>query len=89
MAGLDPLEAWDRTPGELQEYIRAYRDRMERQAYLYFNLAQATAHMVLSAEKPRPWEAFPGWIKPTLQVMSGEELYASCIAWCGEEEVAQ
>ncbi len=89
VAGLDPAEGWDRTPGELQEYIKAYRDRMERQAYMCFNLAQAIASMVLSAEKPRPWDAFPGWIQPKMHVMTDDEIYTSCLAWCGlgnEEE---
>ena len=86
VAGLDPEIAWDRTPGELQAYLKAYRDRMERQAYLYFNLAQAIASMVLSAEKPRPWDAFPGWIQPKVAVMSDDALYASCLAWCGQEQ---
>lgn len=82
VAGLDPASAWDRTPGELNEYIEAYRDRMERQAYMLFNHAQAIASMVLSSEKPRPWDAFPGWIKPQMQEMSDDEIYASCLAWC-------
>ena len=62
---------------------------MEQQAYMCFNLAQTFASMVLSSEKPRPWDAFPGWIKPTVQQMSNNEIYASCLAWCGlsnEEE---
>ena len=50
-----------------------------------FNLAQTIACMVLSSEKPRPWEAFPGWIKPEMQEMSVDEIYASCLAWCGLE----
>ena len=50
-----------------------------------FNLAQTIACMVLSSEKPRPWEAFPGWIKPEMQEMSDDEIYASCLAWCGVE----
>lgn len=82
MAGLDPAAAWDRTPGELDEYIEAYRDRMERQAYMLFNHAQAIASMVLSSEKPRPWDAFPGWIQTQMQKMSDDEIYASCLAWC-------
>lgn len=91
VAGLDPDAAWDRTPGELYEYIKAYRGRMERQAYMCFNLAQAIACMVLSADKPRPWDAFPDWIQPKMQVMSDDEIYAACLAWCGagNEEVSQ
>ena len=50
-----------------------------------FNLAQTIAAMVLSAEKPRPWNAFPGWIQPKLQVMSDDEIYASCLPWCGAD----
>ena len=82
MAGLDPAAAWDRTIGELNEYISAYRDRMERQAYMLYNQAQAIANMVLCAEKPRPWDAFPGWIQPKVQNMTDDEIYASCLAWC-------
>ena len=83
VAGLDPLEGWDRTPGELLEYIEAYRERMERQAYMCYNLAQTIASMVLSSEKPRPWDAFPGWIPPKVQTMTDDDIYASCLAWCG------
>lgn len=86
MAGLDPVEGWDRTPGELLEYIDAYRDRMEQKAYLCYNLAQTIACMVLSAEKPKPWQAFPGWIRGGKEVMTDDEIYASCLAWCGAEE---
>lgn len=89
MAGLDPAAAWERTPGELLEYIQAYRDRMERHAYMLFNQAQAIASMVLCADKPKPWDAFPGLIQPKIQTMSDDDIYASCLAWCGlggEEE---
>ena len=75
--------AWSRTPGELQAYIKAYRDRMERQAYMCFNLAQTIAAMVMSEEKPRPWDAFPGWIQPKIHAMSDDDIYAACLAWCG------
>lgn len=86
MAGLDPATAWDRTPGELEEYITAYRERMERQCYVLFNLAGTIASMVLCSEKPKPWEAFPGWVKPKRIQMSDDEIYASCLAWCGGTE---
>ena len=89
MAGLDPIEGWDRTPAELTEYLEAYKDRMERKAYFGYNLAQTIACMVLSKEKPRPWQAFPGWIRGGNAVMSDEEIYASCLAWCGAEEVTE
>lgn len=82
VAGLDPAVAWDRTLGELNEYIEAYRDRMERQAYMLFNQAQTIVSMVLCAEKPRPWDAFPGWIQPKMQQMTDDEIFASCLAWC-------
>lgn len=84
------MKGWDRTPAELQEYIDAYRGRMELQAYMCFNLAQTIACMVLNAEKPRPWDAFPGWIKPKTERMTDDEIYSSCLAWCGssiEEDV--
>ena len=84
VAGLDPAAAWDRTPGELEEYILAYRDRMERQAYMYYNLAGTIASMVLSSRKPEPWESFPGWIQPKETIMTDDEIYASCLAWCGQ-----
>lgn len=91
MAGLDPAAAWDRTPGELNEYITAYRGRMERQAYMLFNLAGTIASMVLCAKKPEPWEAFPGWIQPKNREMFDDDIYAACLAWCGgaEQEVPQ
>jgi hypothetical protein len=82
VAGLDPAEGWDPTPAELQEYIDAYKGRMELQAYMCYNLAQTIACMVLSSEKPRPWDAFPGWIKPKTQTMTDDEIYSSCLAWC-------
>lgn len=88
VAGLDPAAAWDRTPGELLEYIEAYRDRRELDGYMLYNLAGTIASMVLSDKKPEPWQAFPGVIQPKMRVMSDDELYASCLAWCGlgEEE---
>ena len=49
---------------------------------MLFNHAQAIASMVLSSEKPRPWDAFPGLIKPQMQQMSDDEIFASCLAWC-------
>ena len=48
-----------------------------------YNLAQTIACMVLCADKPRPWDAFPGLIKPKTQKMTDDEIYASCLAWCG------
>lgn len=83
MAGLDPAAAWDRTPGELTEYIEAWHDRRELDGYMLYNLAATIASMVLSAKKPDPWEAFPGVIQPKMVVMSEDEIYASCLAWCG------
>ena len=50
---------------------------------MYFNLAQAIAAMVLSADKPKPWDAFPGWIQPKIEAMSDDAIYAACLAWCG------
>ena len=83
MAGLDPATAWDRTPGELIEVIAAYRERMERQCYCLYNLAGTIAHMVLSSRKPDPWDCFPGWIEPRRVQMTDDEIYQSCLAWCG------
>ncbi len=74
--------AWDRTPGELLEYIRAYRDRRENDAYMLFNLAGTIAHMCFGKEPIRPWEAFPGAIRPRDDAMSGEEIYSNLLSWC-------
>lgn len=89
MAGLDPAAAWNRTPGELTEYIEAWQDRRELDGYLLYNLAGTIASMILSARKPDPWLAFPGVIHPKMVVMSDNEIYANCLAWCGlgEEDV--
>lgn len=83
MAGLDPATAWDRSPAELKEYIDAYHERMERQAYMYFNLAATTAAMMWSKRKPEPWECFPGWIQREVRQMSDDEIYQNVLAWCG------
>lgn len=85
MAGLDPAAAWDRTPGELEEYIEAYRERMRRQAYFLYNHACTITAIMWGKRKPDPWECFPGWIKPEMHDMSAEELYQSMLAWCGGE----
>ena len=74
--------AWDRTPGELLEYIRAWRDRREQEAYMLFNLAGTIAHMCFGSRPLRPEEAFPGVIRPRENIMTGDEIYASCLAWC-------
>lgn len=84
-AGLDPAAAWWRTPGELLEIIEAYRTRMERKAYMLYNLASATAAMVGKilggGRSPQPWECFPGWIQASMQIMSDEEILAAAEAW--------
>lgn len=84
MAGLDPEEAWDRTPGELVEYTEAYRERMRRQAYLCYCQARATAAFVISQHKPEPWEAFPQWIKAEIRQQSPEDMLLVCQMWCGQ-----
>jgi hypothetical protein len=56
------MVAWDLTPAELQDYAEVYRQRMEDQSYLAYNLAQCIATMTLSSVRPEPWQAFPGWI---------------------------
>ena len=85
MAGLDPAAAWDRTPGELVEYINAWHDRREQLAYMLYNHAALVANMCLARRKMTPQEAFPGVIR--MQVMSAEDILASCQAWAslGEE----
>ncbi len=85
MAGLDPAVAWDRTPGELVEYIEAWHDRREQMAYMLYNHAALVANMCLAKRKLTPQEAFPGVIR--IQAMTDGELYASCLAWAslGEE----
>ena len=85
---MDPVAAWDRTPGELNEYIKAYAERMERQSYMYYNLAASIAGLIFNKRKPEPWECFPGWIKPKVVEMSDEELYQSVLAWCGMGDAA-
>ena len=46
------MAAWDLTPAELQDYAEVYRQRMEDQSYLAYNLAQCIAVMSLgSGEK--------------------------------------
>ncbi len=79
-AGLDPFHAWDRTPGELLEYIEAFKTRMQYASYWGYNLALGIASMVLSSKKPEPWEVFPGWIPK--KEMSDEEIAANLLAWC-------
>ena len=63
------------------EYTEIFRRRMETQSYWGYNLAQGIAAMVLSRTKPEPWQVFPGWIQR--KEMTDEEIYASCLAWCG------
>ncbi len=63
--------------------MEAYRTRMERQAYMMYNLAGTIASMVLCKDKPEPWQCFPGWITPKETVMEDEEIYQSCLAWAG------
>lgn len=74
-------EAWELTPGELVEHCEIFNQRMEMQSYWGYNLAQCIAAMVLSRDKPEPWQAFPGWIQR--KKMTDEQIYASCLAWCG------
>ena len=61
--------------------IEAFRRRMEIQCYFGYNLAQCIASMALSSSRPEPYQAFPGWIQPT--VMTDDEIYSSVLAWCG------
>lgn len=82
VAGLDPMLAWDRTPGELLEYIEAYRDRRRELAYLMYDLAGAIGNACYGKRRLRPEEAFPGFIEERLQQMYASEIYASCLAWC-------
>ena len=82
MAGCDMLQAWELTPGELAEYTEIFRQRMEIQSYWGYNLAQCIAIMALGSTKPEPWQVFPGWIQQRKE-MTDEEIYASCLAWCG------
>ena len=70
VAGLDPEVAWDRTPGELVEYIRAYRDRQQETAYLLYDLAGAIANACLGKRRLQ------------MSMMSDQQIYANCLAWC-------
>lgn len=74
------MAGWDRTPGELTEYINAFQKRMEILSYWGFNLAQGIASMALSSRRPEPWEVFPGWIRQ--EEMSEEQVAANMLAWC-------
>lgn len=58
---------------------------MRRQAYLLYNLACTITAVMWGKQKPSPWDCFPGWIEPELQVMTDEEIYRSMLAWCGGE----
>lgn len=87
VSGLDLMDAWDLTPGELIDYIEVFRRRMEIQSYWGYNLAQCIASMVLSSSRPKPCDAFPGWIPR--EEMTDEEMYANCLAWCGGSEWKQ
>ena len=78
--GLDPYDGWERTVEELLDYCEAFEKRMELVSLWGYNLAQGVASMVLSREKPRPEQVFPGWIKP--KIMTDEELWANLSAWC-------
>lgn len=80
------MEGWERTPGELLEYISAYNDRMEQRAYLLYDLAGCIASMCFSKHPPSPAAAFPGFIR--IQEMSEEQLVANCLAWAGIGEEA-
>lgn len=81
VSGLNILDAWDMTPGELMDTIEVFRRRMEIQCYYGYNLAQCAASMLRSSKRPKPYQAFPGWIQP--EVMTDDEIYASVLAWCG------
>lgn len=65
----------------MTEYVEAYRERMERMAYMLYNTAGAVGHFIFG-HSIRPWEAFPGIIKPTMEVMSDEAILAAMEAWC-------
>lgn len=69
------MEAWELTPGELCDYIEVFRRRMEIQSYWGYNLAQCIASMVLSSTRPKPCDAFPGWIQR--EEMTDEESLTS------------
>lgn len=79
-AGLDPADGWNRTPGELNEYLDGFRKRMEILSYWGYNLAQGIASMLLAATRPAPWEVFPGWIPR--RDMTDDEIAANLMAWC-------
>lgn len=66
MLGLDPMSAWDRTPGELLEYIRAgwerRRRRREELACLAYALGGHVNHCMAGKSDPI-WVAFRGWVE--------------------------
>lgn len=67
VCGLDPLAAWDRTPGELLEYIHAARERErredQRRAQLAYHHAILLGKVFSGNKKPLPavYEVFPYW----------------------------
>lgn len=75
------MAAWDLTPAELSDYVEIHHLRMEQQCYWGYNLAQCISAMIMSGIRPEPWQAFPGWIQR--EEMTDEQIYASCLAWCG------
>lgn len=75
------MAAWDLTPAELDAYVDIYSRRMNDLSYYGYNLAQTISVMALGRDRPEPWQCFPGWIQR--RVMSDNEIWASCLAWCG------
>jgi hypothetical protein len=88
--GLDPFLGWDRTPGELVEYILAARERRRRRqedlAYFAYDLG---IHIARSAHgKPeRPEMAFRGFIP--MREQTDDEICASLMAWANYGEEAE
>lgn len=78
VAGLDPEAAWDRTPGELAEYIDAWHERRELDAYMLYNHASLVVSMI-AGRRLTPAQAFPNAIRQ--KAMTVNEIYANCLAW--------
>ena len=80
--GLLPWEGWQRTPGELAEYINAARERRRREwqdrAYLAYDLGVHIAKSVW--DKPeQAWIAFKGFLPMPRQ--TDDQLLAALEAW--------
>lgn len=79
VAGLDPLDAEERTVGELTAFINAWHKRQKITAMMLYNHAAAIASMCFSKLPPKPWECFPGILER--EIMTDEQLAGALDSW--------